>query len=58
MGTIEEVTRSLFFDKGEQPNFLAAITSYKVYSEGLFWSVYTGLANINIRQVKTRGDNF
>lgn len=56
MGTIEEVTRSLFSNEEEQPSFLAAITSHGVYSQGPFRSVHAGLANVTIGPVNTRGE--
>lgn len=56
MGTIEEVTESLFPDETRRPNFLAAITSHGVYSQGPFRSVHAGLANTTVGQVHPRGD--
>lgn len=56
MGTIEEVTRSLFSDEGDRPNYLAAVTSHGVYSQGPFRSVHAGLANVSVGHVSTRAE--
>jgi len=48
MGTIEEVTSSVFQNPITRPHFLKSITSHGVYSLGPFRSVHAGLANVTI----------
>ncbi|KAL2072415.1 hypothetical protein VTL71DRAFT_11758 [Oculimacula yallundae] len=54
MGTIDEVTTSLFSNPATRPRYLAAITSHGVYSTGPFRSVHAGLANVTIGAVEPR----
>ncbi|CZT42638.1 related to ketopantoate reductase [Rhynchosporium secalis] len=52
MGTVEEVTASLFSNPATRPRYLAAITSHGVFSTGPFKSVHAGLANVTIGSVE------
>ncbi|TVY40964.1 Ketoisovalerate reductase [Lachnellula subtilissima] len=51
MGTTEEVTRLIFPEDARRPNYLVAITSHGVYSEGPFRSVFAGQAHVSIGRV-------
>jgi 2-dehydropantoate 2-reductase len=51
MGTVEEVTSSIFEEASKRPNYLASITSHGVFSTGPFRSVHAGMANVAIGQV-------
>ncbi|KAE9369414.1 2-dehydropantoate 2-reductase [Stipitochalara longipes BDJ] len=48
MGTVEEVTRSVFPNLSTRPHYLKSITSHGVYSLGPFRSVHAGLAYVTI----------
>jgi 2-dehydropantoate 2-reductase len=54
MGSIEEVTSSIFSNTSKRPHYLTAITSHGVYSTGPFRSVHAGLANITIGRPQTQ----
>jgi len=48
MGTVEDVTSSVFPNPSTRPYYLKSITSHGVYSLGPFRSVHAGLANVTI----------
>jgi 2-dehydropantoate 2-reductase len=54
MGSIEEVTSSIFPNPSKRPHYLTAITSHGVYSTSPFRSVHAGLAHITIGRPQTQ----
>jgi len=58
MGTMEEVTKSLFPDPQTRPHYLAAITSHGVYSTAPFCAVHAGLADVTISRVTAQHPDF
>jgi 2-dehydropantoate 2-reductase len=56
MGTIEDVSQTVFPQEASRPQYFTCVTSHGIYSKGPFSSVHAGKGNISIGSVHARKD--